>query len=90
VPIVTDLFAVGGREDSNLGPIATCEFGGIRFDLAAAVPAPHDQANAGRGRGVECHRWSGLGFPCGAASWLSLSAAHRPSAAARACGPAPV
>jgi hypothetical protein len=36
--------------------------GGIGLDLVTTIPAPHDQADGGRGSAAERHRWAGFGL----------------------------
>src|SRR5205814_2102294 len=49
------------REEDCLGAVVACELGGIRLDLAGAIPAPYDEPHACRG-GSERHRRAGLRF----------------------------
>jgi hypothetical protein len=37
-------------------------FGGVGLDLVAAILAPNDQPDAGRGGATQRHRRAGLGF----------------------------
>jgi hypothetical protein len=68
--------------------IASSEVRGIWFDLMAAIPAPHDEANTGGDHTAESHRRTRQRFrpPIsvrrGVSAWLSLAVAHNASAVA--------
>jgi hypothetical protein len=49
-------------KQGGLRAIAGGVLGGIRLDLVAAIPAPHDEPHAGRGGSAERHRRAGLRF----------------------------
>ena len=49
-------------EDARLATVASGELGRVRLHSVLAPPAPYDEADAGRGRAAERHRWAGLGF----------------------------
>jgi hypothetical protein len=46
--------------DGQIVAVALCHLGGVGLDLVPALAAPHDQTNASRRRGSQCHRWASV------------------------------